>query len=347
MNPKIGIIIVTYNGSKYINSCLASVFDNGYAGDVAVFVVDNASYDNTVKLIKDNFPQVGIKKLEKNVGFAAGNNIGIKQALGVGCDYIILLNQDTEVDANWLENIIKTAQEEKDAAIFQAMLVLASDKTKLNNLGNALHFLGFGFVKNYQDDFSKYKYSRPLEIGYASGAAMLIKKEVLEKIGLLDEKFFMYMEDMDLSWRARMLRYKIILAPGAVVYHHYEFNKDKKNFFYWNERNRWAVLLQNYSWRTLIILAPALFAVEIAMLFYSLIGNWFAQKIKSYFWILKNLGKVIQTRRSVQLTRKVSDREIVKKMDWQLKMPGNKNFILEYIISPVLFVYYKIVLMLI
>lgn len=350
MSPKIAIIIVTYNGSRYINKCLASVFKSRYPlstlpltkGETqrgfSVIIVDNNSSDDTVDIIEKSFPQVELIKLDKNLGFVGGNNIGIKRALESGADYVVLLNQDTEVEYDWLTQLVKASQGD-DVGIVQAMLLLGNERALTNNVGNALHYLGFGFVKHYRERVDTWYHRAPFEIGYASGAAMLIKREVIEKlspparggvgvVGVLDVKFFMYHEDLDLCWRARLAGYKILIAPQATVYHHYEFNRNKK-MFYWTERNRWAVLLQNYSLATLLKLIPILLFIELAMLGYSLISGWFIYKLRSYGWIIMNLPRILQTRFKTQSLRKIGDGEVMKHMDSDLTFPKFINPLLK------------------
>ena len=376
MINKIAIIIVTFNGSKWIEKCLASVFkttplhshpyQGGETGGVSVIVVDNASDDNSADIarnFKDEYGRsVGLIQLKENTGFVGGNNVGIKHAIKFGCDAVILLNQDTEVEPDWLDELVKVA-DSQDVGIAQAMMLLGNERDLINNIGNAMHYLGFGFVKHYREKANQWlNRVEPLEIGYASGAAMLIKREVLEKIsppacralsndwgagdsggeGVFDEKFFAYHEDLDLCWRARLAGYKIMLAPKAIVYHYYEFHRNKE-MFYWTEKNRWACLLQNYQLGTLLILGPMLFIIELMMILYSTASGWLWYKLKSYVWILKNMPAILSKRREVQKMRCVSDKEVIKHMDSKLEFSEVSNPILKHIVSPIVKLYYKII----
>ena len=339
MNPSTAIIIVTYNGSRYIKNCLTSIFFNDYR-DFVVYIVDNNSPDDTVNIIADNFPQVRLIKSPENSGFVGGNNLALQEALKENFSYFVLLNQDTEVEAGWLRHLVKAVEGDKEIGICQSLLVLGKERGLLNNFGNAWHFLGFGFVKDYRRPLSSLLDSAPREIGYASGAAMLIRREVLEKIGRFDEKFFSYHEDLDLCWRARLVGYKIKIAPQARVYHYYEFNRSR-NLFYWTERNRLLAVLQNYSFKTLLLLAPAFLSLEIVMFVYCLISGNLLAKLKSYLGILLNLGKIYRARRAIQKSRVISDSEIFAGMDYRLEFPGGRMKILDYLINPFLSVFYK------
>ncbi len=349
MISKVSIIIVSYNGAEWLNKCLESVFISKTRAEklskgkikIQVIVVDNASEDKSLEIV-ENFFEVFLIRLNKNQGFAAGNNFGIKRAMEQNSDAVILLNQDTEVEEDFIFEIIKTADSSDAIGIAQGMLFLGKERNLVNNVGNAMHYLGFGFVKNYRDKIDKWVLEKPFEIGYASGAAMIIKRKVIEEIGFFDESFFAYHEDLDLCWRAKIAGYKIILATSAVVYHYYEFSRNKKKF-YWAEKNRIAALLKNYSYKTLIFILPMLVFVEILMLFYSLISGWFYFKIKSYFWVLCNLHLIFKSRKIIQSSRKLSDREIFLKMDYKIKFGEIDNFFINYFFNPVVFLYYKMV----
>jgi len=351
MNNRIAIIVVTYNSAKWIANCLRSVFASKLNGHIEVTVIDNASSDGSADIVEKEFLEVDLIRLKENTGFVGGNNLGIERAMSKGCDYIFLLNPDTEIEPNCLSEIVKVADQDK-IGIVQAMLLLGDERHLTNNVGNALHYLGFGFVKHYREDASQWLTSEPLEIGYASGAAMLIKREVFyqEKEGtrhalsllFLDKKLFSYNEDQDLCWRVRLGGYKIMLAPKAVVYHYYEFSRNKFKF-YWNERNRWVLLLQNYSVRTLLLLSPMLLLIELMMLVYSLLGGWLHLKLKSYAWIFVNLSLIFRDRAQVQSIRKVSDKKIFLHMDSKLEMSEVDNPVLKYIVSPFAQMYFKII----
>ncbi|MBI2050281.1 MAG: glycosyltransferase family 2 protein [Parcubacteria group bacterium] len=341
MKNKVAVIIVTYNGSRWIQKCLASVFRNAYTGGFGVIVVDNASSDGTADIVEKEFPDVDVIRSVKNLGFVGGSNLGIKEALRHKYEYILMLNQDMEVAPDFLSEIVKAASPD-DVGIVQGMLVLGDERSLANNAGNALHYLGFGFVSHYREPLERWKDREPLSIGYASGAALLVKRSALERIGVLDEKFFMYHEDLDLCWRAKLAGYRVMLAPRAVAYHYYQFNRNKE-MFYWTERNRWAVLLQNYSVKSLVLLSPMLLAIEAMMLLYSIAGGWLGKKLRSYGWILVNIPSIARQRRRVQSMRTVNDRKIFRTMDAGFSFSEIRNPALTYVMSPFSSLYFHIV----
>jgi len=347
MKNKIAIIIAAYNGSRWIQKCLASVFSakggsaSGGRFDADVILVDNASSDGTADIVEKEFPQVDVIRSAQNLGFVGGSNLGIREALRHGYEYILILNQDTEIEPNFLVEIVRVASS-KNVGIVQGMLVLGGERSLANNAGNALHYLGFGFVKHYREPVERLSSREPFEIGYASGAALLVKRSVLERVGVLDEKFFMYHEDLDLCWRAKLAGYQVLLAPQAVAYHYYEFNRNKE-MFYWTERNRWAVLLQNYSAKSLVLLSPMLLAIEVMMLLYSLAGGWLGKKLRSYGWVWLHVPHILRQRRKVQTMRTVSDKDIFKTMDAEFSFAEIRSPIILYLVNPLLSLYFWVV----
>lgn len=342
MDKKVAIIILSYNGRQYLPDCLSSLAKINYPKDnFKIIIIDNASNDGSVDYIKENFPEITLIANEKNLGFAGGNNVGINYAISQGFDYIYLLNQDTVVKADFLKEAVKVAESDDKIAAVQSKLLYFSNKGKINSWGNEIHFLGFGWTGgNLEDD----KIKQNQEITYASGAASLWKIEALKEIGLFDEKLFAYHEDLDLCWRARLMGYKIMLAAGSVVYHKYEFSRSIKKY-YFMERNRYIVMLQNYKWPTLFLIGPVMDLMEIGLFLFSLKSGWWREKIKVYKYLFqgKNLEKIFATRRKIQKERKVKDKEIVKHFVGEIKNQEIKNPFLDYFANPLFNLYWQIV----
>ncbi len=327
---------------KYLVECILSIKKQDYAGKMKIFITDNESTEESIRYLEEILKEMDcgaepamaqtceIIRNKDNDGFAKGNNDAIKKALEQGFDYIALFNMDTALESDCLRKMVEAVESKiplpaqagltpftkgGDIGAVQARLMLYGEKNKINSLGNVTHFLGFGYASRYGEE---YKSPEPpllkgAEICYPSGAAVLFKAEVLKKVGLFDEEFWMYNEDQDLGWRIWLAGFKCILAPEAVVYHKYEFSRSIKKY-YWMDRNRILSILKNYHLATLILIFPAFLVMEIGLIFFALSGGWFKEKIQiyKYFLSLKNWQYIIKARQQTQKLRLIKDRDIIK-----------------------------------
>ena len=342
MNSKVLVTILTYNSAAVIAECLESLQKITYpVSDFKILIIDNASTDNTLEIIKKNFPEVEIITNDKNLGFAGGNNIGFDFAAQNGFNYIYLLNDDTEVSPDFLTKAVEAMRSDHQAASVQSKLLLHHDKSRINSIGNEIHYLGFGYAGgNGELDFEMDR----REITYASGASVLYDMSKITEVGVFNSEFFMYHEDLDIGWRIWLAGYKNILEPKSVVYHKYQFLKSIKKF-YFMERNRFLVVLQNYQLSTLVLLFPALVFIAISMFFYSFLAGWWKEEFKVYKYFLnkQNLVKLMATRKSVQAKRKVPDREVIRRFVGEINFQEKTGFFLKYLVNPVFGLYWKII----
>jgi len=341
-SERVLVLILTYNGSRYLSDCLSSLARAaGTKGTFEIVVVDNASTDDTVALIRRDWPGVRVIENRENLGFAAGNNVGLRYAIEQRFDYVYLLNQDTVVTPDFLDEAVKVARTDPKAAAVQSKLLLYDDKSKINTIGNEIHFLGFAYAGGYRTPDRELEVR---EITYASGASVLVRVSALEDIGLFDEELFLYQEDVDLGWRLRLGGYRIVLAPKSVVYHKYEFTRSVSKFYYL-ERNRWLVLMQNYKWATCLLIAVPLLVMQIGMLLYSLGAGWWREELKAcgYFFRRENWRKLLAKRKQVQEHRRVPDREVVRFFTGRVEFEGLQNPVLKYVANPVFNAWWQIV----
>jgi len=343
---QIALILVNYNGQKYLPDLFNSLEKLDYSSDQAdIFFVDNGSMDQSLKWAKENIVRLSRKiffiENKQNMGFAGGNNTAIRQALrSESYKYVVLLNVDTVVDKNWLVELVKKAESNSQIGAVQSLIMLHDTPELINTAGNKLHYLGFGWSGNYESRITNHE-SRTSEIGYASGAAVLYRADVLRQVGLLDEQFFMYHEDLELSWRIRLAGYKIILAQQSIIYHKYQFSRHKKKW-YWTERNRLLVYFTMYKLRTIILFAPIFVFIEVGILVYSLIDGWLIWKFKSYWEVLASIPYIIKKRRKIAALRQVSDKQILAHMMSKLDFPEIKNPLIK-ILNPILAGYFRLI----
>lgn len=248
-NPKVSIIIVNWNGWQDTLECLDSLKKITYPNYEAI-IVDNGSTNESVEKIKNwinsNGSAISYKLLANdcNAGFAGGNNVGIKQALENGADYVLLLNNDTTVAPDFLDKLVEAGESGAKCGIVGPKIYFESDKNRIWFGGGYFSWFGGGRHLEYDAIDENPNDKKTKEVDYMTGCCFLIKREAVEKIGLLDEDFFLYYEDTEWSLRARGLGYKIIYVPSSHIWHKVSRStkpETNKKVFYYHMRN--ALLL--------------------------------------------------------------------------------------------------------
>lgn len=288
------------------------------------------------------------------IGFSGNNNLGLEKARELGCTYVHLTNEDTDIDQDYILRAVERAEQDSRVAIVQSLLLLGEERDKVNSIGNEYHYLGFGFSGGYHWTvreatvyFEEKRKSDPeLHIHYASGAGMLVRLSSLGKNQLFDERFFSYHEDTDTSLLARVKGQKVVVEPSSIVYHYYEFGKNKKNFF-WMERNRYVLMFSYYTFKTLLLLLPIMLVMDFGLLLFSFKSGWWREKLAVYQeWFSGSFWHWIQNRRKhIQSIRTISDRELLKYSTPIIVFQGEgvKNPLLEYIGNPCLDFYWWLI----
>jgi len=247
--PKVSVIILNWNGLGYIEKCLDSVLASNYPKELLeVIVVDNGSSDGSIEVIRKYYPEVRLIENKSNLGFCIGNNIGIKNSTG---DLVILLNNDTIVDKDWIINIVREAGDSKVGII--GCILVNPVTNRIQTLGCKELFTCFWESIGHGKIFSRKINVGGKEVDYVSGAALAIKREVLRKIGLLDPLFHSYVEDVDLCYRAKRAGYKVVMS-NAIVYHYKSLSWSmlpiKKLYLVY--RNKTLFIIKNYKRAALI-----------------------------------------------------------------------------------------------
>lgn len=214
-SPKVSIIILNWNGGEDVLECLKSVKDIDYP-DYEVIVVDNGSTDNSVEGIKRSFPNINLIQNNKNLGFPEGTNVGIRAATG---DYIMLLNDDTVVARNILKDLVEAMGSNANIGIAGPTILYYSEPDKIWSAGGKLSSLGYASHIGKGLKLNKELFNKPRFVDYITGCAVLIKKEVIDKIGLLDPEYFLYFEDADFCLRAKKAGYEYMYVPSPTVWH--------------------------------------------------------------------------------------------------------------------------------
>jgi len=307
------IVIVNYEAGEKLAACLASVRAARTTG-AEVIVVDNDSRDGSIDALESTFPEVVLIRSPENVGFGAGSNTGARAARG---EFLVFLNPDTRVEEGWLEALLRPLDADPRAGLSTAKILLMDEPGRINTCGNDVHVTGLTLCRGYREPRERFRTVE--EIAAVSGAAFAVRRAAFETVGGFDETFFLYVEDTDLSWRARLAGWKCLSAPESVVYHYYSFRLTPRKVYY-EERNRYQMLVKVLRWRTLILLVPALLLAEVVTWGFVLLRDRrnAANKVRAYGWILAHLPSLLARRREVQTIRRLRDRDLLETTGYAL-----------------------------
>ena len=302
---KASVIVVAHNHREHLGRCMASL---AATTEADVILVDNASSDEGADLVEESFPAVRVIRSETNLGFGGANNLGASLALG---EYLAFLNPDTAVAPGWLDALIGALEANPGAGLATAKILLMNDPERINTCGNDIHITGLTLCRGM--GMERGAFWELEEVNAVSGAAFAARRDLFQELGGFDEEFFLYMEDTDLSWRARLAGFRPLYVPGSIVYHDYtlRFGPDKS---YYQERNRYLMLLKSLRWRTLLALVPALLLADVVTWGFVLLRDRprLANRLRAYGWIVKHWRQVMARRRQTQQLRRVPDRYLLE-----------------------------------
>lgn len=259
MASLISVVIVNYNGAKFLAPCLSSVTAQTYA-PFELLLVDNASTDDSRRLVEREFPWTKLICSKENVGFAAGNNLGLAAA---GGEWIATLNTDTRVEPDYLEQLY-AATGESDVGACAPLMTEMEHPEIVDAAG--IRVDDFGYAWNIGAGKSAGEFAAPGFVYGACAGAALYRRAMLDEIGFFDDAFFGFYEDADLAWRARKKRWKTIFVPSARVYHTHgaSFGKISRRKTYLLARNRWWTSLKNYPMPQFALALPLLLMLDLA-----------------------------------------------------------------------------------
>jgi len=321
-NLSIWVIILNFNDQAHLAKAIDSVKKQNFP-NTKILVVDNNSTDNSPAIIK-KIKGIARMLLNQNLGYAAGNNLALKQAFADGADLCILMNTDLEMKPYCLKNMLDCYLKERvnSCGLIQPSILLTKNENKINSNGNALHILGFGYCKDYNENYQTTTKNR--QIISVSGACMMIPKSYYDDIGDLDENFFLYNEDQAYSWKGLLRGYKHYLSANSEASHDYSFSKNK-NKMYYSESNRLSLLIMLYQVKTLVFLSPIFLLSECGILLTALKEKWLSIKIRSYIRFLSQLPVSLKKRSLIQSTRKIKDHSLIKNFDKKLDFDAVKG----------------------
>lgn len=308
------IIIVNYNAGQKLLSALKSVFQNLNNNNAKVILIDNASNDGIIDLVAKDFPEVLRLYSDKNLGFGRACNWGVEKSK---CEYLIFLNPDTRVETGWIEALLEGLENHSNVGLTTSQLSLMDNPEVINACGCDIHISGITLCRATHQP--KHLYTQNEKVAAVSGAAFAIRRDLFLLLGGFDENMFLYFEDIDLSWRARLAGWDTMFIPKSNVLHSYQF-RVVPNKIFWEEKNRYLMLLKSLKWRTLILLIPTLLLAELITWSFVLLRDRknLTNKLRAYFWILAHWKIIHAQRKKTQALRVISDRKLLESTGYKI-----------------------------
>ncbi|MBI1296816.1 glycosyltransferase [bacterium] len=242
--PGVTILILTWNSCRFLHACIETILKQDYQ-NYSVFVLDNGSTDSTVELVRKSFPSVHVVENQANIGFSAGNNVGLRKAK---TPFVVLVNPDVQVASDWLRQLIEPMVADPQIGV-AGCKIYEPDGKILQHAGGYITFpqalpghYGLG-------EFDLGQYDEMSDVGYVMGAAIAIRQGVLNSVGLFDEGFFLYYEDVDYCERVRRYGYRVVYVPQSKLVHEESSTTIKGSAFYYGQvhASRWRYMLKYYT----------------------------------------------------------------------------------------------------
>lgn len=315
MSSRVTVVVLNWNGKQLLGGCLHSLEAQTFR-DFEIVVVDNGSEDGSVSFLNRRFPAVRVIANEENLGFAAANNQAIRAS---DSEFVATLNNDAQAAPNWLEELVHAADGDSEVGACASMMLLAGRPGVIDGAGIALDraAIAWNCRGGEQDDPEE---EGPVEVFGACAGAALYRRALLDDVGLFDEDFFAYLEDVDLAWRARWAGWKAVLVPTARVLHVHSGTGERPSF---NKsvhmgRNKVWLIAKNYPWPQLAWYLPAILLYDLAALPYVLISRGNCGALRGRIEGLAGLGGALRKRRVALGSRRASASEV---MDWLAPLP--------------------------
>lgn len=304
MKNSVFCVIPSWNAKDLLKPCLDSLLKQSLKPKI--IVVDNGSSDGSIELIKENYPDVQLIAKDKNYGFAGGVNFGISVAMDQDAKFIALFNNDAVAESSWIEGLYNTLKSDPNLGIVTSK-IMRIDKKHLDSTGDFYSIWGLPFPRGRNEIDTK-QYDKKLEIFSASGGASMYRVSMLKEIGLFDEDFFAYFEDVDISFRAQLAGWKVRYNPKAVVYHHVNATSSKLGNFslFHSVKNFMLLYAKNMPTRLYIKYLPLFTLQFIRWAITSTLRGKLITFIKGTVAAIRLHTSTIKKRKTIQKSRKVS-----------------------------------------
>ncbi|NLJ07819.1 MAG: glycosyltransferase family 2 protein [Sphingobacteriales bacterium] len=318
-SPLVSILILNYNGKKFLDDCFRSVLETDYP-HFEVIMIDNLSTDDSVEYTQAHYPKVQVYQNGVNGGFSLAYNNAFKIAKG---KYFVVLNNDVRVDKNWLKPLVEFCENHPEAGSVQPKLLSMLEPDKFEYAGASGGFLdrfGYPFTRGRVFEYiekDEGQYDDIIRVFWTTGAAMMVRADALQYSDDFDVDFVHHMEEIDLCYRINLAGYQLFAIPQSLVYHYgggiIQYDSYKK--IYWNHRNSVFMMLKCLEGKNLprfIFSRLLLDAMTFGWAFVKLEWKRVFALIHAYWWLLTHPAMIIRKRKKVQKNRKVSDKEIFK-----------------------------------
>lgn len=330
--PEVSVVIVTWNGRRFLDDCLQSVAaQRGVTAET--ILVDNGSTDGTVEYVRQRYPWVRVLALPENVGFAAGNNAGVREARG---RLVALLNNDTAADPDWLRALVEGLDEASGTSLVTSRIVYMHAPGTIDSAGDGYLRAGAAYKRLHGAPADAAAES--VEVFGVCGAACLMPRRVFDELGGFDEDFFASHEDVDLSYRARLLGYRCRYVAGAVVRHHgsASLGRGSARAVFLGQRNLEWVYLKNTPGPLLVRTAAAHLAYVAAGGLYLLRRGHLGAFLRAKVAAVAGLPRTWRKRRRIQRARRVAPSGIASVQDrrWLAIKRREKRFDLDLVRQP-------------
>jgi N-acetylglucosaminyl-diphospho-decaprenol L-rhamnosyltransferase len=309
----IAVVVVTHQSAEHLPRLLDALGEQLREED-EIAIVDNASSDGTPALARSLGERARVLETGENLGFAGGCHVG---ADATRAPLLLFLNPDCRPQPQCVERLRAAAAAHPDWGAWQAVVML--DDGRINTSGGVVHYLGIGWAGDCERPASALPVG-DREVAFASGAAMVVRREAWDSLHGMDREYFMYGEDLDLGLRLWLAGYGVGAVAAARVTHSYEFDKGPSKWF-WLERNRWRTVLSVYPGTLLLLLAPALAAAELGLLAIAAREGWLGSKMRAQIATIAGLGRTLERRRAVQRGRRIGARELAAHLTCSLDSP--------------------------
>ncbi len=306
---QVAIVITNWNGRRYLEACLRSVFAQDFQ-EFGVFMVDNASTDDSVEWVGRAFPEVQIIRNEANLGLCAANNRGI---LTTQAEFVLILNNDTELEPDCLGQLVRALQSDPQVGMCASKMLLTDQRTMIESAGITIDKAGipWGLESGALNVSGP---ATPVPVFGACGGAALYRRAMLLEIGLFDEDLFVYFEDADVAWRGQWAGWQCLLAPGAITYHAHSATIKEGSPFKTRllGRNKLWLIAKNYPWPPLLWYSPLILLYELMSIGYALVNGYGLLALKGRLEALRGLGRMLVKRR--HMVRRVSASQMMAQL---------------------------------